>query len=197
MKQIIIAGMLLIGGWAQASLVSQTFSPGTVVPVANPVGVAFSGTFIAAGAGQTVGSITVGLNVTGGYSGGFYMYLVAPNGSTAVTLFNTPGTATSGVNVTLQDGATAITSGSDLSSGTWAAAGSLSGFNGQTVNGNWTLYFADLASGGGSPTLNSWTLNINAVPEPVNMALALFGLLALGGGGIRFYLRRKKISPAA
>ncbi|MEI9960832.1 MAG: hypothetical protein WDM76_06770 [Limisphaerales bacterium] len=35
---------------------------------------------------------------------------------------------------------------------------------------------ADLSSGGGESTVNNWSLEIQAVPEPVNMALVVFGI---------------------
>ena len=41
-------------------------------------------------------------------------------------------------------------------------------------SGTWTLFFADLSSGG-QATLTGWSLNIEAVPEPVNVALGIFG----------------------
>jgi hypothetical protein len=40
-------------------------------------------------------------------------------------------------------------------------------------NGTWTLFIADL-SGGEQSTLVSWSLDITAVPEPVNVALGIF-----------------------
>jgi len=51
----------------------------------------------------------------------------------------------------------------------------LSSFNGNNANGTWTLFLADLSSGGQS-TLVSWGLDIS-VPEP--QSLALLGLAAL------------------
>jgi hypothetical protein len=66
---------------------------------------------------------------------------------------------------------------SPLSSrGSFDAAGlaSLAKFNGLNPNGTWTLFIADVSSGGQS-TLNSALLSITAVPEPVNVALGFFG----------------------
>jgi hypothetical protein len=198
MKKIIIAGMLVIGSWSQAAFVSQPFSGG-LVGYANAVGVPFTGTYTYAGAGEIVDGITVTLNVSGGYSGGFVMYLIGPDGHTKVTLLDVPDTATTGLGITMADGGTLITSSSDLSSGyigTYAAAGSLSGFNGQSANGDWTLYFANLSSAGGEATLTGWSLSINAVPEPVNVALAGLGLVVLSVGAARVYHRRKNVSTA-
>ncbi|HEX9048353.1 MAG TPA: proprotein convertase P-domain-containing protein, partial [Verrucomicrobiae bacterium] len=144
-----------------------------------------------AGLGSVLASITVTLNISGGMNNGLYAYLVAPDGTT-VTLMNQPGVGVdgfgatgAGMNITLADaGATGIqnvTSGSALS-GTYSAAGSLSGFNGVNPNGAWTIYFADTISGGGDATLNGWSLDITTVPEPVNVALGLFAVAVFGVG---------------
>ena len=77
--------------------------------------------------------------------------------------------------------------------GSYNAAGSLVNFNGSQADGNWTLFFADLANGGGTSLVEGWSLNITAVPEPVNLSLAIFG----GGMGIfalrRFIIPRKSV----
>jgi hypothetical protein len=83
--------------------------------------------------------------------------------------------------------------------GTYSASGTLVDFNGAVADGPWTLYFADLSSGGGTSTLNSWSLNIEAVPEPVNVALGIFGVL-LGGLALARYhaaKRRSVLQPQA
>lgn len=59
------------------------------------------------------------------------------------------------------------------------------GLNGGTLNGTWTLFIADLAAGGGSPTLNSVVLTIMTVPEPQPWVM-------LGGGLILFGLLRHR-----
>jgi subtilisin-like proprotein convertase family protein len=53
----------------------------------------------------------------------------------------------------------------------------LSSFNDSNPNGNWTLVFSDWAAGEAS-TLVSWSLDITAVPEPVTVALGIFGAIA-------------------
>jgi hypothetical protein len=60
-------------------------------------------------------------------------------------------------------------------------------FGGLNPNGTWTLFFADVSGGGGQATLNGWNLDITAVPEPVNVALVVFAVLA---GGIKLLSRR-------
>ena len=60
----------------------------------------------------------------------------------------------------------------------------LSAFNGPNAGGDWTLAFADVSVGGGAPTVVSWGLDIEAVPEPANVALGIMaaGALLLQGG---------------
>jgi subtilisin-like proprotein convertase family protein len=53
----------------------------------------------------------------------------------------------------------------------------LSAFNGIDPNGLWTLYIADVSSGGEGALL-SWGLQITTVPEPTFLTLTGLGLLA-------------------
>jgi len=125
------------------------------------------------------------------------------NGGTAF------GSADSGLNnVTLNSTGSDVhwaTAGGSALSGTYAADGrqinplsSPSSFNaagtvtldgsfaGLNPNGTWTLFFADL-SAGDVGTLQGWSLDITAVPEPVNVALAIFGgLVAVWNVSRRF-----------
>lgn len=147
------------------------------------------------GLGTSLSDIAVTLSVSGGMNNGFYAYLVGPNGTT-VTLLNQPGVTSgnpfgntgSGLNITLADGGTAISADSNLSSGTYAAAGSLSGFSSSDPNGTWTLYFADTIAGGGDAMLNGWSLNLStaAVPEPTTSALIVFGCFFGLVGAVRW-----------
>lgn len=59
----------------------------------------------------------------------------------------------------------------------------LSVFNGQDGNGNWTLFVADF-SPSGLAKLDFWTLEISPVPEPLETGLAA-GLLLVVGFGYR------------
>jgi subtilisin-like proprotein convertase family protein len=47
-------------------------------------------------------------------------------------------------------------------------------FWGANPNGSWTLFFADLSPGGNS-TVNGFSVSMSPVPEPVNLALGVFG----------------------
>ena len=207
MKMILTIMCLLAATWARATLtVSQTFSPGVTIPAGNPVGVAAAGNFTAASAGDHVLGITVGLNISGGYNGSLYAYLVAPNG-TLVTLMNQPGVSvdwfgaeSSGMNITLSDtGGTSIqnvTGGyGTLLTGTYQADQTLGTFNNSLANGTWGIYFASQESGGGDAVLNSFTLNIRVIPEPANVALVIFLAVLLGWTGFRRAVRCGAATP--
>ncbi|MEI7533517.1 MAG: hypothetical protein WCK57_04050 [Verrucomicrobiae bacterium] len=196
MKKQILIGLVLLGTLTagRAALYYQGTGVGSgtyMGAVANPSivdgnpAIVIANTMALSGLGSSLSSFTVTLNLSGGYNNGLYAYLV--NGATTVTLMNRPGYAVdgfgatgAGMNITLQDVGAAngsiqnTTSGSPLS-GTYSAAGSLSDFNGINPNSTWTLYFSDTLAGGGDATLNGWSLDITAVPEPVNVALAIFG----------------------
>ena len=52
----------------------------------------------------------------------------------------------------------------------------LDSFNGESLDGAWTLFVSDLSSGG-TERLDGWAINVKAVPEPAPIALiALFAL---------------------
>lgn len=195
-----MAILMLAGIAAHATLYTQSFGGGTIAD-GNPIGQTFAGSFNQAPSGNTVSSLTVSLNISGGYNGDLYAYLVSPDG-TMVVLMNQPGVSVNGfgasgagMNITLADGYTSIqtvTSGGVLT-GNYGAAGTLADFGGSSANGTWELYFADLSNGGGTSTLNSWALNITAVPEPVNIAMCC--MLGLMGVGMFSRLHRRKQQP--
>jgi subtilisin-like proprotein convertase family protein len=205
----ILAAVTLVfvlgGGWpAQTALAfsnggsgsSYTVndSPGVVIPDNNPSGVAYSINFAASG--LTVGNITVSINLSGGYNGDIYAYL--SHGSQISTLLNgpSPGLSGSAMNLTFVEGTGSpipTTSSANLS-GNYTAYTDLATFNNTAPNGNWTLFFADLSPGDTS-TLNSFSIDITAVPEPVNVALVIFGGLLAVWSAVRW--RRDSASAAA
>ena len=79
--------------------------------------------------------------------------------------------------------------------GTYNAVGTLANFDGGVADGTWNLYFADLASGSPTSTLESWSLNIDPVPEPVNAALAVFlalaGVVMMSRKAVRRFLKNR------
>jgi len=62
-------------------------------------------------------------------------------------------------------------------------------FLGYDPNGTWTVHFAD-GSPGGESTLVSWSLDITAVPEPANLALGIFGVMA-AAASVGSWLRKR------
>lgn len=69
-------------------------------------------------------------------------------------------------------------------------------FAGRNPNDTWTLFFAD-SSALGENKLSGWSLDITAVPEPLNLALGLFGVVVAGAGGTRWYLQRRHLRRRA
>jgi len=185
-----ITAVMLVTASVRAVYYTEDFNNvNTAIPEGNPVGVAFSGSVSDAG-GNAVGVLTVTLNMSGGYNGFLYSYLVAPNGMMTL-LLNQPGVtgsnpfgySGSGLNVTLSDaGGSSIQTTTEPAgvpfTGTYQAAGSLANLAGVSADGTWTLFVANLSSGAGPAELNSWSLGITPVPEPVGTALWMFGGLA-------------------
>jgi hypothetical protein len=67
-----------------------------------------------------------------------------------------------------------------------------SGFYGLNPNDTWGLVLWDTSESGMENYLTGWSLNITAVPEPVNVALGVFGLVLVGTVGIRRYRQQKQ-----
>ena len=194
------------------------------IPDGNPSGLQSTINVASLGWGNAVGDVNVNLNITGGYNGDLYAYLV--HGSGFVVLLNRVGKtaadsfgyASPGFNgVTLDDSAAVNIHtyyppiggfGGSLSSpltGTWQPDGrntdpatvtdgfspntSLANFNTLDYSGNWTLFFADMATGDTS-TLTSWSLDIEVVPEPITAALLVFAGLGAAAQGVKIWRRR-------
>lgn len=188
----------------QAALFSTTYSSGFqnggVIPDGTLDGL--SDTRTISGVGGPIQDIQVTLNFSGGYNGDLYFYLV--HGSDMVVLINRVGVSSSdpfgysgsGMNITLSTSAAngdIHNYGGGIASGTYTADGraidplsnpsafdavgttSLADFIGADANGSWTLFMADAVGGGNPSTLNSWSLEITAVPEPTTIALSCFG----------------------
>jgi hypothetical protein len=222
-----VAAVLLLGlaPWARADF-SQTFNfnqvPGGVaIPDGSLVGVAFNGNVT----GMPTGPITdvnVRLNLSGGWNGDLYAYLVHDSQPGFAVLLNRvgrtassgAGSSAAGMDVWLSDQAasdihnvaapgfvpntykpdgrtTSPLLTVDTSSRT---PNPLASFNGGNANGNWTLFLADV-SGGDVSTLNSWSLEIAAVPEPASLIEGSVAVLFLGG--IVWLYRRKAAKQQA
>ena len=92
------------------ALYTENFSGvNATLPDGIPLEIAVAGVVSDIPAGVTVGRLTVGLNISGGYNKNLYVYLVSPN-NTTVVLMNKPGVGVNrvgasgaGMNITLQD----------------------------------------------------------------------------------------------
>ncbi|MEI7534588.1 MAG: hypothetical protein WCK57_09475 [Verrucomicrobiae bacterium] len=212
-SNLIVAGLLGLGISAQAAIFYEgtavsggTAAGGTpftqTIADGNPGGTWNSITV--SGLGNSLSAISVTLNVTGGNNSGLYAYLTY-NGTLAV-LLNRPGVTSTtpfgdtiaGLTTTLT-GTALYSSESPLASytafttpGTSTSLNDVSIYGGKDPNGVWTLFFADVSAGGGNATLNGWSLDITAVPEPVNVALAGFAGAMLTVVGVRRYVRTNK-----
>ena len=195
---------------AQSSETNFTFSVNQPIPDGNPNGMALATNL--AGMSGTINNVTASLNISGGYNGDLYAYLVGPNGGFAVLLNRVGvsnstsafGYSDSGMNVTFSDSAAndihyyQNVGGYSLTGTTWQPDGinidpqsdpnafssapqtaMLSSFDNDNPNGQWTLFLADLSSGG-QATIVSWSLDIvTTVPEPSVCALIGLGGLCL------------------
>lgn len=216
-------GLAAVTGAASATMIGASYTGSTIdIPDGNPVGIASTLAVDDTSGGlnnAAVQDVSVSLNISGGYDGDLYGYLVyqpstsasgSGAGTSMIVLLNQIGSApfhdsTAGMNITLSDSGTAnvntqtgtaLTSGTgvftpDSSSGAHATFSSA--FNGQSADGNWTLFLADLSTGGGTSELLSWGVNISVVPEPIAWALVGFaGVLSLA----RFVAWRKQVKSA-
>lgn len=163
-------------------------------------------TFFSDYPGATLTSLTVELNLTGGFNGQLFAYLANDTGYCVLLnrvgrdAGNLGGFIDPGMNVTFSDtapnGDVHIYASHDLSSpltGLWASdgretdpgtvvtgdlrSGLLSSFANGAADGTWTLYVEDLVPGQ-QATLHSWTLNLTGIPEPGTGLL--FGLGVCG-----------------
>jgi hypothetical protein len=191
-----MAALLLMGVSARAGTYPSATLDETI-----PTGVGIYNTLTSSGEVGTISSVTVNLDITGGINGALYGYL-SYNG-VIVTLLNQPGTGpgnplgnmNSGFSVTISDsGSVNINSptGNTTSpvTGTYNVNGTVgnngsaafgSAYGGDNPNGTWTLYLENDISGSGSSELVSWGITIDAVPEPTNIALGIFGVCAVAG----------------
>jgi len=183
----ILVGICATGvAMVQASATLFSSGSAVVIPDGNAVGI--TSAINVSGLGDIASSgdnVSVTLNLSGGNIGDLYAYLQF-NG-TKVVLMNQPGSGTylggGFTSVTLSDNNSVNVdnygggSVNNVSFNPSAGSTAFQSFNGQSsANGTWTLFFADLSGNDGAnvTTLDSWSLDITAVPEPVNVALGMF-----------------------
>ncbi len=198
----LICLLLPVAAQAGSSAITLTgFWNGTLaVPDNSAVGASSSVTIIAPGLDR-IESVTMQLEIDGGWNGDLYGYLVH-DGQLAV-LVNRPGRTaadangfgSSGMNVTFSDLAagdihltlpdSGVPTGFFQPDGrttdplavlnTDARTALLSVFTNGDPTGTWTLFLADQGAGD-TATLKSWSLSVTAVPEP---SVAIMGGLAV------------------
>ena len=211
MKIKILAATLvsLAASLAQATIYTND-SPTTtgLIPDGNPVGIVSTISLNTDGDTSAINGVQVTLNISGGFNGDLYGYLVNPNGDLSV-LLNRVGTGSgsaiqsafgysdAGMNVVLSDvgmplaGSLAgaihtyqTVGGYDITSGITAWSpdnlnGNFSALYNGSGNGTWTLFLADFTVGNQSQ-LVSWGLTVSMVPEPSTWSL--IGICTLLGG---------------
>jgi hypothetical protein len=205
-QRLLVAGLLLglMGAAAEAgeiNVVNADWTVNTAVPVGSLVGITTAETFTGLRPGP-IADVSVALDISGGFNGTLYGYLnyQGANGSVATeVLLNQVGTSPlnpvgspgAGFNdVVLTDAGTAngsIHGAAGVPTGDWLpdSPNTLDGtFGGRMPNGTWTLFLADLDAGTPAPTLVSWGLDVNVVPDqPLTPAFTavLLGLMTVGG----------------
>jgi subtilisin-like proprotein convertase family protein len=160
-----------ISGGYNGDLYAYLSYNGTAVTLLNRVGV---------GSGSTFGYSDSGFAVTFASSGSDIHYYNA----------NTPTFANGQLTGTWQADGRTISPFASASSFDSAPRLNLSTFNGINPNGTWTLFIADV-SGGAQSRLESWDLDLTAVPEPVNITLTLFGGIGIAACMVRRFRSRR------
>jgi len=208
MKKQLMTGLALLAAvWTASATLYYQGTPGidttggtsmgavgsTTILDGNPVGT--WNTMTLSGLGPVLTGLTVTVNVTGGVNSDLYAYL-SHNGEIAVLLNRmgvSPTTPFGDTGSGFIASYTALDANNTVSP--FAGAASFTGagpttdltttFGSVDLNGTWTLFFADVATGGGNATLNGWSLNLTAVPEPVNVALGVFAAMLVVLAGVR------------
>lgn len=201
-----------------SSYFTSGFANGGIVPDNDPSGWQNSQT-VSWGANQQIQALTVVLNLQGGWNGDLqitlrhetpdgtgFAVLMDRTGKTALSIFGYGdtgfGPAGNGTPFRLNDAAAfniqtyqdhnpAYNAAGQLT-GTWRTSSrKLSTFNNLDPTGIWTLFVADL-SGGDVSKMVSWGVEaqIQAVPEPVYVALVLFGGIFCLTAARRYFSQR-------
>ncbi len=162
--------------------------------------------------------VTVTLNISGGWAGDLYAYVVHDSGFAVLlnrpgrTAANTSGNPASGLQVTFEDSAATDihlapsvsgvlagtlqpdgrTADPAVVTGTSPRTAMLNSFNGLPASGVWSLYIADV-SAGGEAVVQSWGLQITGIPEPSAAFLLIGGSFLLARR--RRTMEKQPVSP--
>lgn len=178
--------------FSPASQVSNSYgsSPSLAIPDNNPAGITDVLNAVSSG---TVADINVNLEINHTWVGDINLTLTSPSGTT-VTLIDRIGTTTGGVGcgqndilATIDDAAGPALEDQCASpiTGTYTGIDLLSAFNGEPVNGNWTVWISDNASLDFG-TLISWSLDIlEDIPASgVQLSLDASGNVSLSANAV-------------
>jgi subtilisin-like proprotein convertase family protein len=212
---VVLAASLTHG---QTMTYGFTNTVNSVVPDANPSGMTASTNLT--GLSGYVSSVTVALDITGGFNGDLYAYLVDPNGDISILLNRTGvgsgnafGYSDAGFNVVLSDGSSNIHSYQSASptiiggqlTGTWAPDGRAIDPRSTPTVFDATTPTADLSAFNSTVQNGQWTLFIADLSAGGQSTLVSWGLtvvtvpepqtwaMILGGlGGLLLLNRRRR-----
>ena len=187
-----MAATVLCGACQSEGSLSWSTSPNAAIPDNSPNVGAASDIYIAPGDSQLSGIVnpsvasvaSVQFTITGGWDGDYTVVLSHTDGTTSQSLtllkmLSGGAAANSGfTSVTFtpasgSDTAVASTSSPSPITGTYYGI-NFSSFQNISPRGDWLLYVTDNAAGDHG-VLSGWSLNLDVVPEPVNVALGIFG----------------------
>ena len=207
MKKILLLSTVLVSAFAAHATIYTTnwnsgFANGGIAPDNNFSGWSDTRTVSTMPAG-TFTSLSVDLQLSGGWNGDLYAYLVHSSGFSVlldrvglgVSGVGSYGYGDAGMNVNLASTGTSIhqyggnSTFTAAPTGTWMTdntSGSLASFLSTSPNGTWSLFIADL-SAGGVTSVQNWGLQMDivAVPEVETWVAA-----ALAGAFGAFWLNR-------
>jgi subtilisin-like proprotein convertase family protein len=189
-----------VAGLGSSALGTFTFTNGApiTIPSSGP-GAPYPSSILVAGLGAAIADVNVtitGLSHT--WPDDIDLLLVGPTGVTTVLMSDAGGsTDVVGVTYTFSDGSPLMLDAAVNPSGTygptnfagaadiWPApapvgpyGAALSGYNGLSGNGTWSLFVADNAAGDVGSIAGGWSLTIKLVPAPGALAMiALAGLI--------------------
>jgi subtilisin-like proprotein convertase family protein len=215
---ILLAGLACVQAQGQPVTNTTSTTVNSQIPDGNPVGMTSSTTL--SDAFGTISSVTVTIDITGGFNGDLYAYLAGPAGGFAVLLnrvglgsSNPFGYSDTGFNVTFSDGNPDIhnyqiesptMNGSGQLTGTWAPDGRNIDPQSSPSLFDSTLPTAELSSFEGDAANGAWTLFVGDLSSGGQATLVSWGLtvvtipepqtwaLAMGGMGLLLALNRRR-----
>jgi hypothetical protein len=180
-KPAVLSGLLAVMFTLSAHAALYSYTDNTAPGVVPQNGTTFSSQQVVSGIASSITSVEIILTFNDNAS--------LTGTSSGIQGLLDLGTSTSSPFVSFEPTGTPVTGSQER---TYTAT--FSGLNGDNPNATWGLALWDTTSSGIDNGLVGWTLDITAVPEPVNVALAIFGVLFVGGSIGRFYLVRGRSS---